>query len=178
MRWPFSFRRGPSPAPPGPPAVTDPPHSDHTSAAPVVPPSQVPTPAGDSTSAVDGKRTAGLPHYLELFGEKSVPLVLIAVGIGMVAADDSIEVNQVTGWGEPEYVGMLAFAALLVLLGCLERIVELRSARRPVVQRPQRIGNADRQVSEVPPSQSVPPGEIISSPVPPGEIVAARSIRA
>ena len=49
----------------------------------------------------------------------------------MVAADDSIEVNRVTGWGEPEYVGMLAFAALLVLLGCLERIMELRSAQRP-----------------------------------------------
>ncbi len=164
MRWRFSFRRGPSPAPPGAPAVTDPPHPDHAPAAPVVPPSRVPAPAGDSASAVDGKRTAGFPHYLELFGEKSVPLVLIAVGIGMVAADDSIEVNRVTGWGEPEYVGMLAFAALLVLLGCLERIVELRSARRPVVQRPRRIGNVDRQVSVVPPWQATPSGEVSSPP--------------
>lgn len=73
-----------------------------------------------------------------------------------MAADDSIEVNRVTGWGEPEYVGMLAFAALLVLLGCLERIVELRSARRPVVPRPRRRANVDWELS-IPPAAPVTP---------------------
>ena len=76
MRWLFSFRRGPSPAPPGDVAVPDP---DQTLTDAVVLPSQV----GATTSPVDGKQPAGLTHYLELFGEKSVPLVLIAVGIGI-----------------------------------------------------------------------------------------------
>jgi hypothetical protein len=88
-----------------------------------------PFPEGPTARYDPRKRTARLRDYLDLFGARGVPLVLIAIGIGMVAADDSIEVNRVTGWGEPEYVGMLAFAALLVVLGCIERLVEMRSDR-------------------------------------------------
>jgi hypothetical protein len=146
MRWLPFFRRGSPPAPPAVMAMPDVPDSDQPLTGAVL--SSGPESGLDagSGSSQDGKEPAGFNLYLELLGEKSVPLVLIAVGIGIVAADDSIEVNQVTGWGNPEYVGMLAFAALLIVLGCVERIVQLRSARAPLVERPRHTGNGRSRV--------------------------------
>ena len=127
MKWPF-FRRGRPPTLPGA-AVNDSPDLGQPLTGAVVSPASGQVPAGDPALTDDDSRPMRFPEYLELFGEKSIPVILIAVGLGIVAADDGAEVNRVAGWATPEYVGSLAFAALLIILGCLERIVKLWSAR-------------------------------------------------
>jgi hypothetical protein len=125
--------------------MTESPNPDHQTAAQVVVSTDGSAPAEQQVLAEDGKKPAGIGLYLELLGERSVPVVLIALGLSIVAADDEIEVTRIPGWGEPQYVGMLAFAALLVLLGCIERIVQLRSPRAPLIEPPQRRTNSRRR---------------------------------
>ncbi len=125
--------------------MPDSPNSDQQTAAPVMVASDGAAPAEQHAPSEDGQKPGTFGLYLELLGEKSVPLVLIALGLSIVAADDEIEVTRIPGWGEPQYVGMLAFAALLVVLGCIERIVELRSPRAPLAKRPRRRTSGRRR---------------------------------
>lgn len=138
-KWLIRFRGKRSPGPGRNPAIPTRPDPDPAPTAVVV--KTTPDGAavtGTTSGAEDTNKPAGLVEYLELFGERSFPLILIALGLAIAAADDGAEIDHVTGWAMPEYVGTMAFAALLVVLGCLERLVQLRSARPPVVERPRR----------------------------------------
>lgn len=79
------------------------------------------------TSPADGNEQADLADYLELFGERSFPMILIALGLAFAGASVGAEMDHVTGWVAPEYMGALSFGALLVVLGCIERLVALHA---------------------------------------------------
>ena len=88
-------------------------------------------------SSTNGDEQADLADYLELFGERSFPVTLIALGIVFAGASVGAEMDRVPGWVTPEYVGALSFGALLVVLGCVERLVALRAptTRRVLIVR-------------------------------------------
>jgi hypothetical protein len=66
-------------------------------------------------------------NTLLLFGRRSVPLSLIALGTSFAAADIGARVDDSQVWTTPEFLSLLGFAALLVIFGCLERLLQVRS---------------------------------------------------
>jgi hypothetical protein len=74
--------------------------------------------------------------FLGIFGEATVPVILISFGLVFAAAAVGAEWDTARGWAVPEFFGGLAFGALLVLLGCLERLVQIRSDRTPAKELP------------------------------------------
>jgi hypothetical protein len=94
-----------------------------------------PLPVPTNSGPLRGQDRPELADFIEIFGEASVPVTLISLGLAFAGASVGAGVDQVSGWSMPEYIGAVSFGALLVVLGCLERIVQLRSARAPVVPR-------------------------------------------
>jgi hypothetical protein len=60
---------------------------------------------------------------MEFFGERSVPVALMSLGIGFASLSIWFRFINPFSWGTPEFIGLLGFGALAIVLGSLERIV-------------------------------------------------------
>ena len=72
-------------------------------------------------------------NLLEFFGDASIPVVLMSLGLAFAGVAIGARLEDTSTWCAPEFLGTLGFGALLVILGCLERLIQMRSERRILV---------------------------------------------
>ena len=81
--------------------------------------------AGDIT----GEAAQPVTDLISWFGERSVPVVLFSTGIAFTALAVSLRENNALTWTLPMFLSLLGFGSLLVMVGCLERVVAIRAHR-------------------------------------------------
>ncbi len=94
---------------------------------------------GEPKSPEEKKGSPGLPtaayavemvsqQFIGLFGERSVPIVLVSLGISVALLSTAFRYETPGQWSQTDFLALLAFGALLAVLGCSERVV------RPMVR--------------------------------------------
>lgn len=63
-------------------------------------------------------------QFINVFGERSVPIVLVSLGISFALLTVALKVELgPQQWSQIDFVALLVFGSVLVAFGCLERLV-------------------------------------------------------
>ena len=83
-----------------------------------------PSPADTARSAIDATG-----DIVNLFGEAGFGAVLVAMGTAIALTSMWLRLEFTKEWAAPEFVGLLSFGALQVVLGSVERLVLANSSK-------------------------------------------------
>jgi hypothetical protein len=69
-------------------------------------------------------------RFIVLLAKDSFGVVLVSFGLAFALVGVVLRTTRPDEWATPEFLGLMAFASLLTVLGCLERLVFTRPERR------------------------------------------------
>lgn len=93
--------------------------------------SGTPSNQNGGTVGLTGKQVQAATRMLQLFGEGSAKFSVVLVTLGTVFAGSSVaaRLDDPKAWDFSEFISALGFAALLVVLGCIEERFVVRTPK-------------------------------------------------